>query len=93
MKRKQFTFYDSFLESMETLQTNKEQLQFLKAVCYYALRGDEPAENAVKPSVLGIFRSVKPVLEVARKRAEAAIRQRDSKQLASGTTDQWGAVE
>ena len=55
MKRKQFTFYDSFLESMETLQTNKEQLQFLKAVCYYALRGDEPAENAVKPSVLGIF--------------------------------------
>ena len=74
MKRKQFTFYDSFMESIEKLPTNKEKLQAYQMICHYALEGIEPDLSTKKPTAATVFRIARPVLEAARKRAEQALK-------------------
>jgi len=71
MRRKQFTFYSSFWETIENLPTNKEKLQAYQMICAYALTGQKPDLDAIKPSVATIFWIAKPIMDTARKRAKA----------------------
>ncbi len=73
MKRKQFTFYRSFWETIQQLPTNKEKLQAFEILCDYALDGNEPDLKTIKPSVAIVFSIAKPILERAHQRAEAML--------------------
>ena len=81
MERKQFTFYKSFLESIDSLETNKEKLQAYETICRYALGGMEPDLKAIKPCAATVFRIARPVLDAAHKRAELAKNLSDRKQF------------
>ena len=70
MRRKQFTFYQSFWESTENLPTNKEKLQAYQLICSFALTKIEPDLSAVKPSAATVFTMARPILETAHKRSE-----------------------
>ena len=80
MERKQFTFYRSFWEGIQKLQTNKEKVQAFDTICRYALYGIAPEPNSIKPSVATLFAFVKPVLDTAHKRAELAKKLSEQKQ-------------
>ena len=71
MKRKQFTFYLSFHETIENFQTKSEQLEAYKVLCDYALYGKAPELEGLKPSVLALFSMAQPVLDTARRRAKS----------------------
>ncbi len=83
MARNQFTFYRSFWENIERLQTNKEKLQAYQLLCSYAFEKYEPDLDAVKPCAATVFRIAKPVLDTAHSRAEKLLRNLERKQLAS----------
>lgn len=70
MERKQFTFYQSFFENIEALQTNKEKLQAYQLICDYALHGIEPDLSTKKPCSAAVFRVARPILDTAHRRAE-----------------------
>lgn len=70
MQRNQFTFYRSFWETIENLQTNKEKLQAYQILCAYALNREEPQLGTVKPSAATVYQISKPILDRARERAE-----------------------
>ena len=72
MKRKQFTFYRSFYESIQKLKTNKEKLQAYELICGYGLNQTEPELESQKPCAAMIFTVCQPVLDAAHKRAEQA---------------------
>ena len=72
MERNQFTFYRSFWESIEKLPTNKEKLQAYQLICRFAITGDEPELNGIKPTAATVFRIARPILETAHKRANLA---------------------
>lgn len=66
MERKQFTFYRSFWDAMQSLP-KRDQLPFVTAMCAYALDGEErPLSGPAASS----FSLVKPVLDTARRKAE-----------------------
>ena len=67
--RKQFTFYKSFLESIEKLPTNKEKLQAYNLICRYALLQDDSLLEVAKPTVCAIFHAIRPSLDTARSKA------------------------
>lgn len=71
LHRKQFTFYESFHNTIEGLKTNKEKLQAYRLICAYALYGDEPPLDSVSVGAATVFRAVRPILDTARARAEA----------------------
>ncbi len=75
MKRKQFTFYDSFYESIQNLKTNKEKLQAYEMICKYALYGELPELGDQKSSTLAIFSVCKPILNRARQRSFRALQE------------------
>ena len=77
MERNQFTFYRSFWESIEKLPTNKEKLQAYQLICHFAITGEEPELNGIKPTAATVFRIARPVLETAHKRAEQALKLSD----------------
>ena len=70
-ERNQFTFYKSFLTTIEGLKTNKEKLQAYRLICTYAIYGSEPDLETVNPGAATVFRAVQPILDRARTRAEA----------------------
>ena len=55
MNRKQFTFYASFHESIQSMPTQKEKLQAYETICDYALYGKLPDPKERKPSILGML--------------------------------------
>ena len=67
MKRKQFTFYRSFLDAIQALP-KKEQLPFVLALIVYALDGDELPLSGPAASAFCI---VKPLLDSSRRKAES----------------------
>lgn len=71
MHRTQFTFYDSFYESIENLRSNKAKLQAYQLICGYALHGQMPDLDAVSPVAATVFRMARPILDTARKKAQA----------------------
>ena len=71
MKRKQFTFYLSFHETVQNFSTKSEKLQAYETLCDYALYGKAPELEELKPSVLALFSMAQPVLDTARRRAKS----------------------
>ena len=69
MERKQFTFYRSFYESIENLRTDKEKLQAYRLISQYALYGQLPELEGIRPSALAVFSISKPILDTARRRS------------------------
>lgn len=67
MRRKQFTFYRSFLEAIQALP-KKEQLPFSLALIVYALDGEE---LPLSGSAASAFCIVKPLLDSSRRKAES----------------------
>lgn len=78
MQRKQFTFYRSFWDAYQSLPKN-QQLPFFRALCAYALDGEELPLNG---SALTAFRLVKPVLDTARRKSEGGSKKPDAKETA-----------
>ena len=72
MERKQFTFYESFYRAMRKIEKKKVRADILDAICAYALYGRLPKANKISPEALMMFEMAKPVLDAARKKAEAA---------------------
>ena len=84
-KRKQFTFYRSFWESVQVLP-KKDRLPILEAIISYALDGGEP--KGLSQSQSAFFMLVKPNLDASRKKANSgkqggSKRQANSKQTES----------
>ena len=69
MERKQFTFYRSFFESIESMRTKKDKLDAYRMLCDYALNGNEPDLQNVSARVASSFALVRPVLDTAAKRS------------------------
>jgi hypothetical protein len=70
MKRKQFTFYQSFHETIQNFKTKSEKLQAYETLCDYALYGKVPDAKEQKPSVTALFSMAQPVLDTARRRSK-----------------------
>ncbi len=70
MKRKQFTFYASFHETIINFKSKSEQLAAYKMLCEYALYGKAPKPEDEKPSVMALFSMVQPVMDTARRRSK-----------------------
>ena len=70
MKRKQFTFYQSFHETIQNFKTKSEKLQAYETLCDYALYGKVPDAKGQKPSVTALFSMAQPVLDTARRRSK-----------------------
>lgn len=87
MSRKQFTFYDSFYESIEKLKTNKEKLQAYRILCDYALHKTEPDMDSLKPGVATVFCIAKPILDTAHARSKGALKMSERKQMLSETKE------
>lgn len=71
LQRKQFTFYRSFYDAAEALP-EKEQLDFIRALCNYALYGTEPTELCGAASKAA-FCIVRPILDKGRRQAAATL--------------------
>jgi len=69
-KRKQFTFYGSFYDSLMELPMD-QALQGLWAIVTYGLLGQLP-EMEMEPATRAVFKMAKPVLDAARRKAEGA---------------------
>ena len=68
-KRKQFTFYVSFYETAIQFTRSADREKFLMAIIEYALFEKEPEK--LPEGCRAAFMSIKPILDKARKRAEA----------------------
>lgn len=73
-ERKQFTFYRSFRNSIESLRTNKQKLQAYQLICNYALDGEQPDLKTVNDCAATVFRMAQPILDTARQRAQGGQR-------------------
>ena len=71
MKRKQFTFYHSFHETIQNFKSKSEKLQAYETLCDYALYGKAPEMEELKPSVTALFSMAQPVLDTARRRSKS----------------------
>ncbi|MBO4419270.1 MAG: hypothetical protein J5789_05560 [Oscillospiraceae bacterium] len=78
LRRKQFTFYDSFFKAVSSLPRSR-QLETYQAIAAYALYGVEPELTG---SARSVFDVIRPILDASRTKAEARIR----KQV---TGDNW----
>ena len=70
LKRKQFTFYRSFYDSVMR-QPKKYRLELLSAIIEYALDGT--VKKGLKRNQESIFLAVRPNLETARRKAESGM--------------------
>ena len=81
MERKQFTFYKSFLDCIENLETNKEKLQAFLLISRYAIYGTPPDLTAVKPCAATVFQIAQPILDTAHERSAKAKKQTNGNTL------------
>ncbi len=72
MKRGQFTFYNSFYEAIQCIESPERRVEAYDALCRYALYGEMPELDSVNKEVRMLMLFAKPVLEAARKRAKTA---------------------
>ena len=68
MKRKQFTFYASYLDSIRKLKP-KQQAEIILAICEYAINGSEP--ETLSDIAETVFTLVRPTLDSGRKKADS----------------------
>ena len=81
MKRKQFTFYRSFWETIQELPTKKEKLQAFELLCDYALDQNEPDLHDKKPSAVMVFQMARPILDRAHERSKIALTVNNRKEI------------
>ena len=81
--RNQFTFYKSFLESIEKLPTKKEKFQAYDLICRYALLQDDSLVEVAKPSVCAVFHAIRPSLDTARSKAASVKWRLDNETIAA----------
>lgn len=65
--RKQFTFYASFHEAAQVLQSLEERAALYEAICDYALYGTDPKLSGTTAAMFGLIR---PNLDSSRRKAE-----------------------
>lgn len=65
--RKQFTFYASFHEAAQALQSLEERAALYEAICDYALYGTDPKLSGTAAAMFGLIR---PNLDSSRRKAE-----------------------
>lgn len=70
MERNQFTFYQSYWETIKHLPTKKEKLQAFELITDYALNRHVEDLEQKKPSAVAAFLIIKPQLDRAHERAE-----------------------
>ena len=69
-RRTQFTFYESFYNSIEkTLRKKSEKLIAYEALIQYALYGTIQEKEAIPPAVSGLLEAFYPFLNTARRKA------------------------
>ena len=68
MNRKQFTFYDSFFNSIRLIRKKADRCDAYEAIIRYALREEEP-ENIPNDARIA-FEIARPVLDSARRKAQ-----------------------
>ena len=68
MYRKQFTFYESFYNSIRLIRKKADRCDAYEAIIRYALWEEEP--DHIPENAAIAFELVRPVLESARRKAE-----------------------
>lgn len=71
MKRKQFTFYESFKQAIDCVSDKADRAEIYDAICNYALYGIAPDLNAMSSAASMAFILIKPNLDSSRKKAAA----------------------
>jgi len=69
--RKQFTFYYSFYDAIQSVGSRKAKLELYETICAYALLGQEPDEAAMHPLGAVAMKLIRPTLDSAKKKADA----------------------
>lgn len=63
MRRKQFTFYESFATAIGYLEDPTDRLTLYDTICTYALSGEEPDLTGCSGTVQAIFALIRPNLD------------------------------
>jgi len=71
MRRKQFTFYESFFEAIQCIGGKAQRADAYDALCAYALRGELPDFKRLSAGARMVMTVCMPVLTAAHKKAEA----------------------
>lgn len=70
MKRKQFTFYESFFDAIMRIKSKTAQRDAFVVLCEYALKGEIPNLDKLPDSVAIAFELARPTLDASRRKAE-----------------------
>lgn len=71
MERAYFTFFKSFYDAINMLTDKAVQADAYRALCEYALTGEEPDLSGVSDVVAAIFVMARPNIDTSRKKAES----------------------
>ncbi len=74
MKRKQFTFYYSFLDVIECITEPREKLQAYDALTHYALLGEKPDMDSLGMGAKMVMKLAMPLLTAASRKAAGAMK-------------------
>jgi hypothetical protein len=85
MHRTQFTFYESFAQSIKRIKNKSVRADAYDAICNYALYGVEPDLDKLPDAAAIAFIGAKPNLDASRKKAENGKRGGTAKQTNSKT--------
>lgn len=69
MKRKQFTFYESFFHAISLIRKKADRCDAYEAIIRYALYAEEP--DYIPNDAAIAFEIARPVLDSARRKAES----------------------
>lgn len=83
MNRTQFTFYESFAQSIKRIKNKAARADAYDAICNYALYGLEPDLDKLPDAAAIAFIGAKPNLDASRKKAENGKRGGTAKQTGS----------
>lgn len=83
MNRTQFTFYESFAQSIKRIKNKAARADAYDAICNYALYGVDPDLDKLPDAAAIAFIGAKPNLDASRKKAENGKRGGTAKQTGS----------
>ena len=83
MQRTQFTFYESFAQSIKRIKNKAARADAYDAICNYALYGVEPDLDKLPDAAAIAYIGAKPNLDASRKKAENGKRGGTAKQTGS----------
>ena len=70
MRRKQFTFYESFFRAISYVEDDHDKLALYETICSYALTGEAPDLEGASGTVRAIFEVLRPNLDAGIRKAE-----------------------